>query len=77
VRAEAGETVRVKTVEAARTRSGIKHEADIFEDLEVLRHGGAGDGKRSGNLVDGHGSVSEPLEDGHAGAIGESVQSGL
>lgn len=75
--AKASEAFGVETVEAASADPCIEHEADVFEHLEVLRHSGTGYRKRAGDLVDGHGPAREPLKDGHAGAIGEGIESGL
>jgi hypothetical protein len=75
--AKAREAFRVERVETARARLRVEHQADVFEYPEVLRNGGTRDGESLGDLVDGHWPFGKALEDGHAGAVGESIEAGL
>ena len=43
----------------------------------MLRDCRAADGEGSCELVDGHGAVSQSLEDDHAGVVTEGIEAGL
>jgi len=77
VRAETGDAFWVELVEPARSCFGIGHQAHILEYLEVLRNCGTSYGKHACELVDGDGPCRELLKDGHAGCVGERIESGL
>ena len=50
------------------------HEAGAFENAEVFRHSGEGEGKRPGEIADGGSPRGETTEDGAASGIGERVK---
>lgn len=77
MRAQAGDSSGVEAIETAGAGAMVEHEARVFEDFEVLRDGGTGDGEPIGDLVDGEGPGGEALEDGHARGICEGVETGL
>jgi len=75
--AQTCDSFRVELVKATGTCSAVEHQACIFEDLQVLGNGGAADGKRLGEFIDGERTRREFLEDRHAGGVAESIETGL
>jgi hypothetical protein len=77
VSAQAGYSLGIELIEAARSGAAIEDETRVFEYFEVLRDGGAADGQGSRELVDRKGSGRKLLEDGHARRVAESIETGL
>ena len=67
----------IELVEPAGAVLGVSDESGIFENAQMLRNGGAADGQGLSQFVDGDGSGSELLKDGHACGITERVEAGL
>jgi hypothetical protein len=59
------------------TVDGAGQQAGGFEDAKVFGNGGERDLKRFGELRDGGLAASQAGEDGAAGGVGESAESGV
>jgi hypothetical protein len=77
VSAQAGDAFRIQLVETAGSGSAVGHQACVFENAQVLGDRRTADGQSTGQFVDGNGTASELLEDGHTGRVPERIQSGL
>ena len=75
--AQTGDAFRIQLVEAAGSGSAVSDQTCVFEDAQMLGDRGTADGQGAGQFVDGNGTASEHLEDGHAGRVAQGVQSGL
>jgi len=75
--AQTGDAFRIQLVEAAGSGAAVGDQSCVFQDAQVLGDRGAADGQSAGQFVDGNGTASEHLEDGHAGRVPQGVESGL
>ena len=74
---EASDTFGIQLVNVAGSFSTVRHEARIFQYLQVLGNSGPAHGQGAGQLIDSDGARGQFLKDGHAGCVGKGIQSGL
>ena len=77
VSAQTGDAFRIQLVEAAGSCPAVCHQPRVFENAQVLGDRGTADGQRTGQFVDGDGTGSQLLEDGHASRVAEGIEAGL
>jgi hypothetical protein len=72
--AEFGQTLRIQSKIMTGTAAFFFNQSGGFEKLQVLRYGGAADGKVIGQFADSGGAAAEQIENSLAGGIGEGCK---
>jgi hypothetical protein len=71
------ERLRIELIDTMATFPMLAHEMSPPQQTQMLRDGWAGNRKRAGDLSCGLRATAQEIEDGAAGGIGESLESGL
>lgn len=69
--------LRIESIEAVASGAVFLDEARSAQQAQMLRNGGAGNGKGAGDLARGLAAVAEEVKDGAAGGIGECTEDGI
>ena len=72
--AQGFEPLRIELIQAASPGGAIDDQMSLLENAKVLGNRGAADGKRAGEVSNGHFAGDEAGENGAAGGIAESIK---